>query len=451
MNLKRAALTVLSASVVLLAGLVMVPSQAVASPAAKNLWVNSQGTVSATGPHNSCTAPGFTAIQAAIDVASPGATIHVCSNSGTPAYAEQLVITEPLNIVAAGTDATVALPATVANGTTACDLASVAGGAEPDQSEITVCTTGTIRISGITVDALWPGGTCYDSLFGVLVGGGANLDMSTSVVNGAGASPINGCQGGIGVQVGMAWADPTVVGHATLSGDSIDQFQKNGITVDGVGSTATITGTTITGAGPTPAIAQNGIQISNGARGQITNTTVSGSECDVPVCGPDSLTDTQSTGILFFGAAPGTTVTHSAISDSDIGVYSYDLAATAPSTPNATISDDTLTNDRYEAIGLDQGFTVVSNDTLSGGNVGVQVLQYYGQAYGVTAKVKNVTVSGMAVAAAQVYSDENPADFAGSLSITHSKISGNPGSITASVLDNSPAAAAYSVTLKKDS
>ena len=143
-------------------------------------------------------------------------------------------------------------------------------------------------------------------------------------------------------------------------------------------------------------------------------------------------------------------MTHSSISDSDIGVYSYDMAATAPTTPNATVSNDTLTGDRYEAVALDQGSTVVDNDTISGGNVGIQVLQYDGQAYGITGVVRNDTVSGMAVAACQIHSDDTAGDVSGSLSIIKSKISGNPGSITGSVDDESPSFARYLVTLKQD-
>ena len=38
----------------------------------------------------------------------------------------------------------------------------------------------------------------------------------------------------------------------------------------------------------------------------IYNSTISGDECDVAVCPvPDILNDTQSIGVLFFGAAAG--------------------------------------------------------------------------------------------------------------------------------------------------
>ena len=458
MKLKRVTLTLVGAMTAVTAAVVLVPGPAYAA-SSHSLWVNASEPVPATGPHNSCTTPGYNTIQAAIDaaaVAAPagGDTIHVCPPDADAPYVEQLTITDPVSIVAAGPGVTVQLPVTPADSTTPCDAAGLAGfPGQPDQDEISICTAGTVNISGINVQALWPSGTCYDSLYGILVAGGATLKMSSATVAGAGADPINGCQGGIGVQVGMSWSDPVEVGHALLNDVSISEYQKNGITVDGTGSTATIRATTVTGAGATPAIAQNGIQVSYGAGARITDSDIAGDECDVAVCGPDSQTQTQSTGILFYGAEPGSSITHSSVKNSDIGVYSLDMEPTAPVTANVSVTHDTLTGDRYEAVALDQGYTVVSNDTISGGNVGIQVLQYDGQDYGVKAVARDDTITGMAVAAAQVSSDNAVSgDLPGSMSITKSKISNNPtgASILGSVLDNSPSYASYLDTIKQD-
>jgi hypothetical protein len=452
MKLKRATITLVSASIVVMAGLVVLPNTAFAS-SPKSLWVNSAATVG--GHENSCTTPGFNSVQAAIAAAPASATIHICPGSGP--YVEQLTITQPVSLVSAGTGVTIALPSVDANLTTldsntACDAADVTAGYQADEDEISICTTGQVNITGITVQALWPANTCYDSLYGILVAGGADLNMTDSTVNGAGGSPFNGCQGGVGIQVGMAWTNPVEVGHATLKTVTVDQYQKNGITVDGAGSTAKITDTTVS-TSPTDQLAQNGIQVSNGAGAKITASSISGDECNyaAPVCGSDSQTEAQSTGILFYGAAAGTSVTHSSISGSDIGVYSLDMAATAPATPNATVSNDTLNGDRFEAVVLDQGTTVVSDNTISGGNVGIQVLQYAGQAYGVKGIATDDKISGMTVAAVQVSSDDAAnGDIAGSISISKSKISGNPGSLAGSISDNSPSYARYIETIKHD-
>ncbi len=65
----------------------------------------------------------------------------------------------------------------------------------------------------------------------------------------------------------MPTSDP---GTATLNNDVVSSYQKNGITVDGTGSSAAIGNVTVTGAGETTAIAQNGIQISDGATARIS-------------------------------------------------------------------------------------------------------------------------------------------------------------------------------------
>jgi Right handed beta helix region len=434
------------------AGLVAVPAAA----SAASLWVAHAPTVSGSG--KSCTSPGYNTIQSALAKAGSGVKIEVCTGT----YVEQLQLTTPVSIVAAG-PVTVQLPAKPQDSTTACDTAKGTESYEADQDAIAVCGTGAYSISGVTLEADWPAGTCYDSLYGILVGGGAALKLTDSSIAGAGADPINGCQGGVGIQVGMAWTEPVEVGTATLTNDTIAGYQKNGITVDGAGSSATITSTTVTGAGPTEATAQNGIQVSNGAQAKISESTITGDECNLTLsqaelekgateCGENSLADYQAAGILFLGAATGSSVSKSTISDSDIGVYTYDTSKEAPTSSQVTISDDTLSNDRYESIALDQGWTTVKGDALEGGNVGIQLLQYAGQSYGPVGTGSGDTISGMHDWAVQGYSDENAAqDQPGSFSIVKSAISGNPSgaSVSNSVTSNSKSLAV--TTAKSDS
>ncbi len=440
MSFKQGTAT-LAATIAAAAAVAAVPAAA----SAASLWVSHAPTV--TGPGKSCTSPGYNTIQGALDHAAVGAKVEVCGGT----YAEQLQIAQAVTIVAAG-PATVQLPATPADSTTPCDTAPGTGSYQADQDEIAICGTGafTATLTGLTIEAHWPAGTCDDSLYGILVGGGASLKLTNSSVVGAGAYPIDGCQGGVGIQIGMAWTTPVEVGTATLTNDTVSAYQKNGITVDGAGSKATITSTTVTGAGETEATAQNGIQVSNGALGKITQSTVTGDECNLTVseeakskgaipCGENSFEDYQAAGILFYGAAAGSNVTKSTIADSDIGVYASDSSATAPTSSQVTISNDTLTNDRYESVLLDQGWATVNGDKLEGGNVGIQLFQYAGQSYGAKGTGSADTISGMSKWAVQGLSDENPADFAGSFSIVKSAISGNPSgaSVSNSVTSNS--------------
>jgi hypothetical protein len=282
----------------------------------KTLWV-SPAAVSATP--DSCSKPGYNTIQSAINVAPAGATIRVCAGT----CVEQLQIIQAVSLVGVGA-VTVQLPAVPANSTTACDTAPGTGAFQPNQDGVAVCTTGVVNITGLKINAAWPSFTCDDSLYGVLVAGGATVNLTNSSIVAAGAVPLNGCQGGVGIQVGMAWTTPVEVGHANLSNDSISGYQKNGVTVDGAGSSANVARTTVTGIGPTTQIAQNGIQVSNGASARISSSTISSDECNVAVCGANALTQTQSVGVLFFGAASDSSVTSSKINGNDIGVYNYE-------------------------------------------------------------------------------------------------------------------------------
>jgi hypothetical protein len=71
------------------------------------------------------------------------------------------------------------------------------------QSVIEVCAAGTggtnikgvkVTVSDLTVAGDWPTSVCYDSLYDILVGGGASLTLTGSTVEKAGAYPLNGCQ-----------------------------------------------------------------------------------------------------------------------------------------------------------------------------------------------------------------------------------------------------------------
>src|ERR1700689_3242803 len=246
--------------------------QGVAQASGTTLWVSTATTVSGNG--TSCADPGFNTIQSAITAAPAGATIDVCAGN----YTEQLQITQAVTIVGLG-NVQVTLPAAPVDSTTACDTAKGTGAFQPDQDGIAICGNADVTLNNIVVDAAWPSSTCDDSLYGILVGGGATLTFTDSAVTAAGAYPLNGCQGGVGLQVGMSWTKPVEVGHLSMSDSWVSGYQKNGVTVDGLHSSASITYTTVTGAGPTQQIAQNGIQVSNGANAYIATSTITGNEC----------------------------------------------------------------------------------------------------------------------------------------------------------------------------
>jgi hypothetical protein len=299
-------------------------------PPAPAYWVSPSGT--SAHANTSCPTAGYAKVQAAVTAAENFESQHlgavpvveVCPGL----YAEQVTVLKSLVItrapVAASQGAaTIELPASVGSdqltglSTTNCQATDGANREQAPQSVIEVCaakagggnTTGVkVTVTDLTVGGNWPGSVCYASLYGVLVEGSASLTMTGSTVEKAGAvSPLSGCQGGVGVEVGNSTTSQ--VGHATLSRDTVESYQKNGITVDGDGATAAISDVSVTGAGATPSIAQNGVQISDGATGSVTGSSVSGNN----YTGPGGA---SSAGILVFGgcgsswstgpASPGT-------------------------------------------------------------------------------------------------------------------------------------------------
>lgn len=245
-----------------------------------------------------CNTAAYDSIQAAVTAAEGYESAHhgvvpaieVCPGT----YSEQVTISSSLainraNVPASRGPVVIELPAAVGSSqsaglsTTNCQAKDAATNTQVPQSVVEICaakpgggnTKGvSVAVSHVTIEGDWPSSVCYDSLYGVLVEGGANLSLTSSVVQQAGAYPLNGCQGGVGIQAGLSVTGQ--IGHASLTRDTVQSYQKNGITIDGPGSTGRISDVTISGAGPTAQIAQNGVQISFGATGTVTGSTITG-------------------------------------------------------------------------------------------------------------------------------------------------------------------------------
>jgi hypothetical protein len=367
----------------------------------------------APGMGTSCASPGYNHIQSAINAAPAGSTVKVCHGT----YEEQLTIEKGLTIeTAMGGAPTVKLPNPASNSTTACDAARNAVTGEKDQDLVSICTSETVRLVKLNFEAKWPEGTCLDNLYGILVAGGATLEATKVKINGAGAFPVNGCQGGIGIRVGFKFGGE--VGHATLIHDSVVNYQKGGIVVDGPGSTATIVKVTATGAGEV-GTAQNGIQISRGAVGTISKAKISNNQCSqalVPACGAEG---EQAAGVLFYEAGAGSSITTSRVSSNDTGVYYVSGSPSEPASPEVGINEDKLTGNRYESVSLEQGNATVNADKIVGpGLIGIALYQREGAPYALTSSATGGVVKGMSKAAVEVFSDEEAGDIAGNFSIT---------------------------------
>ena len=134
--------------------------------------------------------------------------------------------------------------------------------------------------------------------FGVAVQTGT-ATVRNSSVHDVGDTPLSGAQHGVAI----AYVEGA---SGTIDANTVWNYQKNGLLVNGAGTTATVTNNTVTGSGHTDRIAQNGIQISRGATATLTGNIVSDNiYTQNPGCAPEcvgSSVGVIATGFLIFEA-----------------------------------------------------------------------------------------------------------------------------------------------------
>ena len=381
-----------------------------ASPS--TLWVS----LAPVGSNTGCSSPGFNTIQGAVSAAGPGNTVQVCAGI----YTEQVTITTHISLHGAGAGSTrIQMPLPAADSLCNPGAPNPPGPPLHSVDVIDVCTGsgGTTKISGLTVAGPYGSLDCTLQGYGIAVVDNSAANISNTTVTDIREDPLNGCQGGVGILVGRLSTDQ--VGKATLKNVTVSDYQKGGIVVSNTGSSAKISKSTVAGVGETDQIAQNGIQISYGASGSVTNSTIVGNECNVGplTCGPDPETQTQSAGVLLYDAGPKTKVQNSIISGNDMGVYNYESPDDTPPGSPVKVSTNHLSNNRYEGFELDGGTMTASSNTITGGNAGVDILLYAGQSPAVsgTVKANTITYAGDAI---RVSSDGDPGDTAPTVNLS---------------------------------
>ncbi|MGI8856173.1 MAG: beta strand repeat-containing protein [Thermomicrobiales bacterium] len=376
------------------------------------------------------TAPdcAFKTVQHTVDTALAGDTILV---HGGP-YAEQVNITKDLTLTGDGAGATtIQVPAAPTSNVPSPN------GAGTGYALLGVSNSATLTMSGLTLNGPWPfSGSCGPQFYGIFAYGNGTVAVSDTTVSNianvdqAGAG---GCQQGVGIQIGRN--SISEVGHATLTNVTVTGYQKNGITADAAGSSLTVSGSHIISA-PSSLIASNGIQVSRGATGSITGNTISGNECNLAAgCTADPVPADPNlsfaTGIILYNPAAGLTIQGNIITNNDVGIDHYVPATdgnaisgasntshkqniidpggtkTTPqknaqvvSNTPSLITGNTLTSNRYEGIYLDEGTATVSGNSITGGNIGVEVASFGGEtgnAQGTLSQneIKNAVVAGI--------------------------------------------------------
>lgn len=299
--------------------------------------------------HVGSAANEFHQIQAAVNAANPGDTIQI--DPGL--YPEQLTIAQNSNGVTlnnlklqgSNQNSIIQLPATApASQQTA--IVTITGGAQ------------NVTLDKLTVEG--PGNGTGSIGYGIAVFGGASANITNDHITHVRDNPLSGDQNGVAIFVGRHSLNTT--GSATISHDTIDDYQKAGIVVDNVGSSAEIDHTVITGVGRTNLIAQNGIQISRGATAVVTQNNISGNVYTVQTYPISAENSTLSTGILLY--SPGAvTVDHNRLTANDVGIYVFQPSGTVD------IDHNTVTQSTFDGIELDttSGAVVSHNSTDNNG------------------------------------------------------------------------------------
>lgn len=208
----------------------------------------------------------YQTIQAAVNAAHKGDKILVAPGT----YVEQVVVPAGLSNLSIlsknGPASTIIQAPPTLTGTKAIVSDTGANGLE---------------ISGFTIEGPSNGITA-----GVLINNASNVEVEGNTIIHIHDIPASGAQTGYGVEVMGG-------GSASISDDSISDYQKNGIEVRDASSTAIICNVVVTGDGPTAVTVQNGIVFFNGAAGSVSDSTVSKNQ---------TLLTAESGGILAFNS-----------------------------------------------------------------------------------------------------------------------------------------------------
>ena len=325
--------------------------------------LNTSATCGQTSDTTNATTSACDTIQKGVNAAAASDTVQVAAGE----YPEQVTITKAINLVGAGRANTTIDPAFA-------DLADkfdvVGSGANDRRPIVFVNAPGDVNVSALTVDGNDGAdpescGTDFNGITYLETGGTVN----SVTVTGIRASDLSGCQIGIAIYNLNGNGDGTNddAAHSfTVSNSTVTDFQKNGITANDTGLTATIISNQVHNSGDPEPIAQNGIQLGFGAAGSIIGNFVSDlAQCSVDACGPDPVNDTQGAGILTFGNPTGLSITGNTVTATEIGLLHDGGAGTH------TASSNTFSGNLVANVYSDDGTLNLQNNQIAGAPYGV--------------------------------------------------------------------------------
>ena len=262
-----------------------------------------------TSPAKCAQQAHYATIQSAVDAALAGDHVKVCPGS----YPEHVVVEgaakNKLNIEG--------MDDLKGHNTTAITFPSTPPGGTPD-ALVLIRGAQNVELHHFTITGPYAdaeGAGCGQPEHdGVRVdgGGSAHIDNNHITMIQDAMAALRGCQDGVAVRVGRNFEKQT--GSANIESNIIDNYQKNGPTVDGPGSSATIQKNTIVGDtedanGINPFSALNGVQVGRGATATVNDNAISNNEW----IGATSDQSETASGIIVFQVNGGSQPSHSTV------------------------------------------------------------------------------------------------------------------------------------------
>ena len=299
---------------------------------------------------NSFDAPNTTtpSVQRGVDAASAGWTVNV----GPGTFTEQVEVNKDLTILGQGTGVTnIVSPATLL-------LSFTTSGT--NKPVIYVHDASNVIIKNITVDGDGQGN--LNNRFQGIAYHNAGGTVEDCEIKGVRNTPIDGVQGGIAL---YAFADNGTARTLNVTNNTITDFQKNGMSLSGNDLTVNVDGNIVTGAGTVNYIAQNGIELSDGATGSITNNTVSGFSYS-----PASY---ASAGILIYGAGGSVTTSGNVVNDAQVGIWFIQSNGSITANTVNYNAGNMGTTSYWWGIDVENGAVTVTQNTVNGGGNGAGI------------------------------------------------------------------------------
>jgi parallel beta helix pectate lyase-like protein len=261
--------------------------------------------------HAQCPNAQFTTIQAAVTAAGPNDTVKVCPGT----YPEQVRIETHAKD---GLKLESLTPLTAKIQFPPLDIST-------PRALVLVRGADDVTVRDFTIRGPYNTPGCAEALdrhYGVRVDGDGSATIRDNHITQIRPSnpALEGCQDGVAVLVGRNFEQE--VGHADVRHNVIDNYAKNGPTIDGPGSTALVRDNLIDGGPASTFTARNGIQVGRGAHADVhLNEVVNNSfigATDPPA--QDQDTSNDSTGILVFSETGGVEVSNNTLRSNDLGL-----------------------------------------------------------------------------------------------------------------------------------